>query len=336
MRVLKGVVGNHWRESLTAGAARFMRKSTFMSTATEQDESASKNGKTENADRAAKKPSLSFFFPAFQDAGTVEKLVLAASEVLREIAEQWEIIIVNDGSFDHTGDVADECAQKYDNVIVQHHIYNIGYGAALKTGFYTAQHELIFYTDGDMQYDPQELKLLLPLLKDNVAIVSGYKKKRADTWDRVLSAKFYNWIVRSIFRIHVRDVDAAFKLMRREVIDNIELMSNGGFICAELFAKARKFGYEVAQLPVSHFKRSYGRSSAFNLFFILRSTIELLELWWDIMAREKFFALRQRLWRFFLWKKASPAKEESRSATASSSSASRASRRRRSRKSLPV
>jgi len=307
-----------------------------MSTPTARDESANKNGKTEKMPLVAQKPSISFFFPAFQDAGTVEKLVIAASAVLREIADKWEVIIVNDGSFDNTGDVADECSQKYENVIVQHHIYNIGYGAALKTGFYTAQYELIFYTDGDMQYDPQELKRLLPLLTDNIAIVSGYKKKRADTWDRIVSAKFYNWIVRLIFRIHVRDVDAAFKLMRREVIDNIDLMSNGGFICAELFAKARKLGYKVKQLPVSHYKRTYGRSSAFNLFFILRSTIELLELWWDIMAREKIFALRQRLWRFLLWKKTSPMREESRSATASSSSANRASRRRRSRKSLPV
>jgi len=296
----------------------------------------SQNGKAPPAILAATKPNISFFFPAFHDAGTVEKLVLAAREVLREIANRWEIIIVNDGSFDNTGDVADECAQKYENVVVQHHIYNIGYGAALKTGFYTAQYDLIFYTDGDMQYDPHELKLLLPLLNDEVTIVSGYKKKRADTWDRVLSAKFYNFIVRLIFRIHVRDIDAAFKLMRREVIDSIELRSNGGFICAELFAKARKLGYHVAQLPVSHYPRTYGRSSAFNLFFILRSTIELLELWWDIMARDSFFELRQRLWRFLLCRKKSQSKEASRLAASSSSSENRVSRRRRSRKSSLV
>ena len=304
-----------------------------MSTPIERETEAKSNGTTA---QSATKPSISFFFPAFQDAGTVEKLVLAASAVLREIADKWEVIIVNDGSFDNTGEVADECAEKYENVVVQHHIYNIGYGAALKTGFYTARYDLIFYTDGDMQYDPQELKLLLPLLKDNIAIVSGYKKHRADTWDRIVSARFYNWIVRLIFRILVRDVDAAFKLMRREVIDNIDLRSNGGFICAELFAKARKLHYKVKQLPVSHYKRSYGRSSAFNLFFILRSTIELLELWWDIMAREKFFAFRQRLWRFLLWKKASPSKEGNRPATSSSSSVNLESRRRRSRKSLPA
>lgn len=307
-----------------------------MNTSSERDEHGSVNGTSNPVTLLPNKPNISFFFPAFHDAGTVEKLVLAAREVLREVAQQWEIIIINDGSFDNTGDVADECAQKYENVVVQHHIYNIGYGAALKTGFYTAKYDLIFYTDGDMQYDPHELRELLPLLKDNVAIVSGYKKKRADTWDRVLSAKFYNFVVRMIFRIHVRDVDAAFKLMRREVIDNIELMSNGGFICAELFAKARKLGYEVVQYPVGHYPRTYGRSSAFNLFFILRSAIELLELWWDIMARDKFFEFRQRLWRTLLWRKKSPSREARRSAATSSSSANLASRRRRSRKSSTV
>lgn len=307
-----------------------------MSTSSEREQHGSKNGTSPPAASAPRKPNISFFFPAFHDAGTVEKLVLAARDVLRELAQQWEIIIVNDGSFDNTGDVADECAQKYENVVVQHHIYNIGYGAALKTGFYTAQYDLIFYTDGDMQYDPRELRELLPLLNEEVAIVSGYKKKRADTWDRILSAKFYNFVVRMIFRIHVRDVDAAFKLIRREVIDNIDLISNGGFICAELFAKARKLGYQVVQHPVGHYPRTYGRSSAFNLFFILRSTIELLELWWDIMARDKFFEFRQRLWRFLLCRTKSQSREARRSATNSSSSAGRVSNRRRSRRSSTV
>ena len=282
------------------------------------------------------KPSISFFFPAFDDAGTVEKLVLAASAVLREVAKQWEVIIVNDGSFDNTGEVADACAQHHDNVVVKHHRYNQGYGAALKTGFKTARHELIFYTDGDMQYDPQELKKLLPLLREDVAMVSGFKQRRADTWDRVLSAKIYNFIVRLFFRIEVRDVDAAFKLVRREVMQQIELTSNGGFICAELFAKARQLGCKVAQTPVSHFKRSYGRSSAFNLVFIIRSTLELMKLWWAIMARDRFFAARQKFWRRFLWRKSPPLPEANPSVPSSSSSASPASKKLKSRKSSPA
>ena len=285
---------------------------------------------------AAAKPDISFFFPAFDDAGTVEKLALAASAVLREIANRWEVIIVNDGSFDNTGAIADACARQYENIVVKHHPYNQGYGAALKTGFKTARYDLIFYTDGDMQYDPRELPQLLSLLREEVAIVSGFKSKRADTWDRVLSAKIYNFVVRLFFRIHVRDVDAAFKLIRREAMQKIELTSNGGFICAELFAKARQLGYQVVQLPVSHYKRTYGRSSAFNLLFILRSTLELMELWWTIMARDKFFAARQNFWRRILWRKPSPLPEARPSAPNSSSSANPASKPQKSTKSSPV
>ncbi len=295
-----------------------------------------RNGFHQPLQHSTAKPTISFFFPAFDDAGTVEKLALAASAVLREIADQWEVIIVNDGSFDNTGEVAEACAQQYENIVVKHHAYNQGYGAALKTGFKTARYDLIFYTDGDMQYDPQELKMLLPLLKNQVAIVSGYKSKRADTWDRVLSAKIYNFVVRLFFRIHVRDVDAAFKLVRREVMQNIELTSNGGFICAELFAKARKLGYQVAQLPVSHYKRTYGRSSAFNLLFIIRSTLELMDLWWTIMARDKFFLARQNFWRRILWKKPSPLPEANPSAPNFSSSANPALKQRKSGKSSTV
>ncbi len=244
------------------------------------------------------KPNISFFFPAFNDAGTVEKLTLAALDVLKKVANKYEVIIVNDGSFDNTGEVADQVAAKYDNVVVKHHLYNIGYGAALKTGFYTARYELIYYTDGDMQYKPNELQKMLPFLKE-ADIVTGYKTNRADNWTRGLSAWFYNLIVRIFLRIHFKDVDNACKLIKREVLDDMQLVINGGFICAEIFAKAMKKGYKVKEVPVKHYPRTYGRSSSFDFFFILRSIVELMELWWDIILRDKFFKARQRFWSVF-------------------------------------
>lgn len=244
------------------------------------------------------KPNISFFFPAFNDAGTVEALTVSAIKVLKEVAEKYEIIIVNDGSFDDTGDVADNVSKKYDHVVVKHHLYNIGYGAALKTGFLTCKYELIFYTDGDMQYDPSELKKLLPFLKE-ADIVTGYKIKRADPWTRVLSAWFYNLIVRIFLGVRVKDVDTAFKLIRKEVLDSVNVSMNGGFICAELFARAVNKGFKIKQVPVNHFPRTYGTSSSFNVFFILRSIIELMELWWDIVLRDRFFRYRQKIWRSF-------------------------------------
>lgn len=241
------------------------------------------------------KANISFFFPAFNDAGTIEKLTVAALEVLKEVADQYEVIIVNDGSFDNTEEEADRVAATYPHVIVHHHLYNIGYGAALKTGFFTAKYDLIFYTDGDMQYDPQELKKMLPFL-DEADIITGYKIKRADSWTRGLSAWIYNTVVRIFLGINLKDVDTAFKLLKREVIDNIDISINSGFICAEIFAKAIKKGYRIKQLPVHHYPRTYGSSSSFNFFFILRSILELMELCWDISLRERFFNLRQKFW----------------------------------------
>ena len=243
------------------------------------------------------KPNISFFFPAYNDAGTIKKLTLKALEVLEEVANEYEIIIVNDGSFDNTGKVADDVAKKYDHVIVHHHLYNIGYGAALKTGFLTSKYDLIFYTDGDMQYNPDELKKMLPFIED-ADIITGYKIKRADPWSRKLSSLFYNLVVRLFLQIRIKDVDTAFKLVKKEVIENIDISINGGFICAELFAKAAKKGYKIKQIPVSHFPRTYGNSSSFNIFFILRSILELMELWWNIVLRDKFFYARQNFWKF--------------------------------------
>ena len=158
------------------------------------------------------KPNISFFFPAFNDAGTIEKLTVAAIQVLKKVANKYEVIIVNDGSLDNTGEVADKLARKYDNVVVKHHLYNIGYGAALKTGFYSAKYELIYYTDGDMQFDPGELEKMLPLM-DKADIVTGYKVKRADSRGRRATSWIYNRFVKTFLGIRVNDVDTALKLI---------------------------------------------------------------------------------------------------------------------------
>jgi len=242
------------------------------------------------------KPNISFFFPAFNDAGTVEKLTVAAIEVLKRVANKYEVIIVNDGSLDNTGDVADRVARKYDNVIVKHHLYNIGYGAALKTGFYSAKYEWIYYTDGDMQFDPGELEKMVPLM-DKADIISGYKITRAEGTGRSATSWMYNKFVRSCLGVGVSDVDTAAKLIKREVIENIHLNLNGTFICAEILAKALKQNYRVAQVPVNHYPRTYGHTNALNLFFLMRSSVELMELWWNVALQEKLLGVRQKMLR---------------------------------------
>ena len=242
------------------------------------------------------KPNISFFFPAFNDAGTVEKLTVAAIKVLKRVANKYEVIIVNDGSLDNTGEVADRVARKYDNVIVKHHLYNIGYGAALKTGFYSSKYEWIYYTDGDMQFDPGELEKMVPLM-DKADIISGYKIKRAEGTGRSATSWMYNRFVKTFLGIGVSDVDTAAKLIKREVIENIHLNLNGTFICAEILAKALKQHYRVVQVPVNHYPRTYGHSNALNLFFLMRSSVELMELWWNVALQEKLFGMRQKMLR---------------------------------------
>lgn len=253
----------------------------------------------------AQKKNISFFFPAFNDEGTVEKLVEDAIGVFESVANDYEIIIVDDGSLDNTGKVADEIARKYSKVKVVHHLYNIGYGAALKTGFATSKHELIFYTDGDHQFDPAELKELLPWIEE-YDIVSGYRVDRADSRTRRIASKLYNFMILLFFRIRLKDVDCAFKLLKREVVQaSGRYINNGAFICAELFFRAKRQGYKIKQVPVHHYSREYGKSTSFSLFFILRSIVELAETLWYLDWRDKFYAFRRDLQRRLLLKRRS-------------------------------
>ncbi len=243
------------------------------------------------------KKNISFFFPAFNDEGTVEKLVEDAIDVLESVANDYEIIIVDDGSLDDTGKVADEMARKYAKVKVVHHLYNIGYGAALKTGFATSRHELIFYTDGDHQFDPVELKELLPWIEE-YDIVSGYRAERADSRTRRIASQLYNFMIHLLFRIRLKDIDCAFKLLKREVVQaSGRYINNGAFICAELFFRAIRKGYKIKQIPVHHYSREYGKSSSFSLFFILRSIVELTETLWYLDWRDRFYGFRRNLQR---------------------------------------
>jgi len=246
------------------------------------------------------KKNISFFFPAFNDEGTVQKMVEDAISVLKSVSNDYEIIIVDDGSVDNTGKVADEMAKKYSKVKVVHHLYNIGYGAALKTGFATSKYELIFYTDGDHQFDPKQLEELLPWIEE-YDIVSGYRAERADSRTRKIASELYNFVIRLFFRIRFKDVDCAFKLLKKKVVDaSGQYTNNGAFICAELFFRAVKQGYRVKQLPVRHYSREYGRSTSFSLFFILRSIVELAETLWYLNWRDKYYAFRQNAQRKLL------------------------------------
>ncbi len=227
-------------------------------------------------------PSISVFFPAYNDGGTIPSMVLTALLTLRELAEDYEVIVVNDGSADYTAEVLEELAARYPELRVIHHEQNRGYGGALRTGFASATKDLIFYTDGDAQYDPREMTCLYDVWSDQVDFVNGYKISRSDPLHRVIIGRLYHWTVKLAFGLCLRDVDCDFRLMRRSIFDTVHLKSDSGVICVELMKKVQDAGFRIVEVPVHHYHRAYGKSQFFNFGRIWRTGKQLWELWWEL------------------------------------------------------
>jgi glycosyltransferase involved in cell wall biosynthesis len=231
-------------------------------------------------------PGLSVFFPAYNDGGTIASLVITAVKVAGSITADFEVIVVNDGSSDDTPHILDELARIYPaHVRIVHHPKNRGYGGALRTGFATASKELIFYTDGDGQYDPAEMTALVPKMTDDVDWVNGWKISRADPLHRIVIGRVYHHMVKLLFGLTVRDVDCDFRLMRRRIFDVVQLEKNSGVICLEMMKKFQDAGFRVAEHPVHHYHRSYGKSQFFNFPRIARTAIDVIKLWWVLVIR---------------------------------------------------
>jgi glycosyltransferase involved in cell wall biosynthesis len=227
---------------------------------------------------------LTMFFPAFNDAGTIASLVIKAQRALQELTEDFEIIVVNDGSQDDTGAIADELARTYRHVRVIHHDRNRGYGGALRSGFSAATKDLIAYTDGDAQYDPSEIGVLWNAFRADVDVVTGYKISRSDPIHRIVIGRIYHHVVKTLFALRVRDVDCDFRLMRRKVFDRIRLERDSGVICLELMRKLQDSGFRVMEVPVHHYHRTHGRSQFFNVRRVARTAIDVLKLWVQLVV----------------------------------------------------
>jgi glycosyltransferase involved in cell wall biosynthesis len=233
------------------------------------------------------KPSLSIFFPAYNDAGTIASLALLAHMTARELTDDHEVIVVNDGSPDHTGELLDEMARHFPWLRVVHHPKNRGYGGALRTGFESARKELVFYTDGDAQYDPRELRKLWEAFSPEVDFVNGYKIGRSDPLHRIVIGRVYHHFVGAAFGLRLRDVDCDFRLMRRSVFERVRLTRSSGVICVELMKKVQDHGYRVAEVPVHHYHRSYGKSQFFNVPRVARTLADLARLWLELVVRRE-------------------------------------------------
>ena len=228
--------------------------------------------------------SLSIFFPAYNDGGTIASLVIQAVQVAKRLTSDFEVIIVNDGSGDSTREVADELARTYPQVRVIHHPRNRGYGGALRTGFAAATKDLIAYTDGDGQYDPTEVTLLWEKMAADVDWVNGWKISRSDPLHRIIIGRVYHFTVKFMFRLRVRDVDCDFRMMRREVFDRVRLERDTGVICLELMRKVQDAGCTVLEVPVHHYHRLHGQSQFFNFRRVFWTGVDVMKLWIQLVV----------------------------------------------------
>jgi glycosyltransferase involved in cell wall biosynthesis len=230
---------------------------------------------------------LSIFFPAYNDSGTIASMVLNALLTARRLTPDHEVIVINDGSRDLTPQILDELARVYPQVRIVHHQKNRGYGGALRSGFEAASKEFIFYTDGDAQYDPSEMALLWERMADDVDLVNGYKISRSDPWHRIVIGRLYHHTVKTLFGFGVRDVDCDFRLMRKSIFQRIRLEKSSGVICLELMKKVHDAGFRIAEVPVHHYHRAYGRSQFFNFRRIFKTGIDVLKLWHELVIRRE-------------------------------------------------
>ncbi|SRR5581483_6982917 len=221
---------------------------------------------------------ISFVLPAFNEEANVTEAVRRVREVAQRLCSDYEIIVVDDGSTDDTAARVEAAANGHGDVMLLRHPRNRGYGEALRTGFRAARHELIFFTDSDNQFDLGELELFLPWI-DRADVVAGYRINRQDRWARRAIGRSWNYLVRALFYVPVRDIDCAFKLFRSSVFEDIDLASVGAMVNTELMVKLGRSGAGVVEIGVTHYPRTAGTARGASVKVVTKALTELVRMY---------------------------------------------------------
>ena len=225
-----------------------------------------------------KLPSLSIFFPVFNEGQNIPIILTEVLSLAPKIAQKYEVLIINDGSTDNTNEIIKKYIKSNKNVKLIEHEKNRGYGAALKTGFYNSHFQYITYMDSDGQFEFSEIFKLLSKIGENDLVI-GRRVRRADNFLRILNGMLWNLLVHSLFSIKFKDIDCGFKIMNRKVLDKIpKLKSNGATISVELVMKAKNKGFKIAQVDLIHKPRKFGKATGGSPLHIFRAFLDLYRL----------------------------------------------------------
>ena len=231
-----------------------------------------------------KKPDITLFFPVYNDAKTVRRVTEKAEKFLNDVADKYEIIIINDGSPDDSGKIADQLSKEYSSVKVIHHASNKGYGAALQSGFKAARYEIICFTDGDDEYDVFDFYKLIKLV-DFYDLIITFRYRRMYSRMRILISKIYNSILRMLFRISYRDISTGLRIVKKSVVDDINLESDSPFIGAELTIKIMLKGYRIGEVGIQTFPREFNKGSAVTTRNIISTMKDIRKIHKSIFSK---------------------------------------------------
>jgi glycosyltransferase involved in cell wall biosynthesis len=230
------------------------------------------------SNNSVEKNKYSFFCPAYYDEKNIATVVEKAVKLFSEIAQDYEICIIDDGSPDETGKVCDELSQKYEKVKVIHHKTNLGYGVSLKDGFLNAnKFEYVCFTDGDNQYDVYDFQKMIPLLPEYDMII-GLREHNANNNIRKIISFCYNFSIRLLFGTNFRDMGAALRIVKRSAVNNISILCDGSFAPAEIIIKLHKLGYKTGVVPISSYPRLYGKSTSLSPKNFVKTILEMIKV----------------------------------------------------------